>query len=185
LGCRHHMCTTGFIGGIRCGIRPEPTKTCGLPAPPMRWPRGSPANRRRKSPRPPFGPDGTERPLHRPKDPADQQAYDRGKQKGHPLKNLLVRNDTCPMCVLSRTCEGNASDQHLAELASFTLPSGRCLSQAKGFQGFFLPGITSCQPKKNPVAVNSPQRRRRRLVVSRPSACGVNPRVAGSNAIGW
>jgi DDE superfamily endonuclease len=51
---------------------------------------------------------------------------------------------------LSYTYEGKASDKSLAELAGYTLPPGSCLYQAKGFQGFFLPGITIVQPKKTP-----------------------------------
>ena len=58
--------------------------------------------------------------------------------------------ETCHVCCLSHTCEGKASDQSLAELAGYTLPPGSCLSQDKGFQGFFLPGITSVQPKQKP-----------------------------------
>jgi hypothetical protein len=30
----------------------------------------------------------------------------------------------------------------MAELAGYTLPPGSCLYQDKGFQGFYLPGIT-------------------------------------------
>ena len=54
------------------------------------------------------------------------------------------------MCFLSHTCEGNASDQSIAELSGDTLPPGRCLDQEKGFQGCFLPGITIFPPKKAP-----------------------------------
>jgi hypothetical protein len=51
---------------------------------------------------------------------------------------------------LSDTWEGNASDKSMAELAGYTLPPGSCLYQDKGFQGFFLPGITIFQPKNTP-----------------------------------
>jgi hypothetical protein len=51
---------------------------------------------------------------------------------------------------LSYTWEGKASDKSMAELAGYTLPAGSCLYQDKGFQGFFLPGITIVQPKKTP-----------------------------------
>jgi hypothetical protein len=59
-------------------------------------------------------------------------------------------NEICHICFLSHTYEGKASDKSLAELAGYTLPSGSCLYQDKGFQGFFLPRITICQPKKKP-----------------------------------
>jgi hypothetical protein len=54
------------------------------------------------------------------------------------------------VCFLSYTCEGKASDKSMAELAGYTLPPGSCLYQDKGFQGFYLPGITIFQPKKTP-----------------------------------
>ena len=59
-------------------------------------------------------------------------------------------HETCHVCFLSHTCEGKASDKSLAELAGYTLPAGSYLYQDKGFQGFFLPGITIVQPKKKP-----------------------------------
>ena len=54
------------------------------------------------------------------------------------------------MSFLSHTCEGKASDKSVAELAGYTCPPGSDLYQDKGFQGFFLPGITIVQPKKKP-----------------------------------
>jgi DDE superfamily endonuclease len=94
--------------------------------------------------------DGTERPIQRPQDPEEQEEYYSGKKKRHTLKNLLVINETCHISFLSYTYEGKASDKSLAELAGYTLPPGSCLYQDKGFQGFFLPGITIFQPKKKP-----------------------------------
>jgi hypothetical protein len=61
-----------------------------------------------------------------------------------------VINETCHICFLSITCEGKAADKSIAELAGYTLPPGSCLYQDKGFQGFFLYGITIVQPKKTP-----------------------------------
>ena len=52
---------------------------------------------------PPFWPDGTERPIHRPADPEEHQEYDSGKKTCHTLKNLLVINETCHVCFLSHT----------------------------------------------------------------------------------
>jgi DDE superfamily endonuclease len=54
------------------------------------------------------------------------------------------------VCFLSYTWEGKASDKSIAEQSGYTLPPGSCLYQDKGFQGFFLPGITIFQPKKTP-----------------------------------
>jgi DDE superfamily endonuclease len=61
-----------------------------------------------------------------------------------------VINERCQICFLSPTCEGNASAISLAEVAGYTLPPGSYLYQDKGFQGFFLSGITIFQPKKKP-----------------------------------
>jgi len=99
---------------------------------------------------PPCWHDGTERPIQRPKDPEEQEEYYSGKKKRHTLKNLLVINERCQIYFLSPTCEGKASDIGLAEAAGYTLPSGSCLYQDKGFQGFVLSGITIFQPKKKP-----------------------------------
>jgi hypothetical protein len=61
-----------------------------------------------------------------------------------------VITETCHVCFLSHTCEGKASDKSMAELTGSPLPPGSCLYQDKGFQGFFLHGITIVQPKKTP-----------------------------------
>jgi DDE superfamily endonuclease len=54
------------------------------------------------------------------------------------------------VCFLSATSEGKAHDKSLADLAGYTLPSGSCLYQDMGFQGFVLAGVTIVQPKKKP-----------------------------------
>jgi hypothetical protein len=95
---------------------------------------------------PPFWHDGTERPIHRPTDPEAQQEYDSGKKTCHTLKNLLVINETCYVCLLSHTAEGNASDKSLAEFAAYTVPPGSCLYQDKGFQGFCPQDVIIVQP---------------------------------------
>ena len=59
-------------------------------------------------------------------------------------------NETCHVCFLSHTYEGKASDKSMAERAGDTLPPGSCRYHEKGFQGFFLPGITIFQPKNTP-----------------------------------
>jgi DDE superfamily endonuclease len=62
-----------------------------------------------------------------------------------------VITETCHVCFLSHTYEGNASDKSVAELAGYTLPPGSCLDQEKGFQGFCLQNVTIVQPKKKPL----------------------------------
>jgi hypothetical protein len=54
------------------------------------------------------------------------------------------------MCFLSATYEGQVHDKSVADLAGYSLPPGRCLSQDMGFQGLRLNAITSIQPKKTP-----------------------------------
>ena len=81
------------------------------------------------------------------------------RRNAHTLKNLLVIDQTCHVCFLSHTCEGKASDKSIAELAGYTLPPGSCLYQDKGFQGFFLHGITIVQPKKTPRGGELPRLR--------------------------
>jgi DDE superfamily endonuclease len=51
---------------------------------------------------------------------------------------------------LSATYEGKANDKSLADLEGYRLPSGSCLYQDMGFQGFVLAGVTMVQPKKKP-----------------------------------
>jgi hypothetical protein len=99
---------------------------------------------------PPCWHDGTERPIHRPRDPEEQQEYYSGKKKCHTVKNLLVIDETCQICFLSATYEGKAHDKSLADLEGYRLPSGSCLYQDSGFQGFVLAGVTIAQPKKKP-----------------------------------
>ena len=59
-------------------------------------------------------------------------------------------NETCYVCLLSHTAEGNASDKSLAEFAAYTLPPGSCLYQDQGFQGFCPQDVIIVQPKKKP-----------------------------------
>jgi DDE superfamily endonuclease len=99
---------------------------------------------------PPFWHDGTERPIHRPTDPEDQQEYYSGKKTGHTVKNLLVIDESGHICFLSDTYEGKLHDKSLADLTGYPLPPGSCLYQDMGFQGFVLAGVTMVQPKKKP-----------------------------------
>jgi DDE superfamily endonuclease len=80
-----------------------------------------------------------------------------------------VINETCHVCVLSRTYEGKASDKSIAELAGDSLPPGSCLYQEKGFQGLFWYGITIFQPKKTPRGgeLTPPEKATNRRIASR------------------
>jgi DDE superfamily endonuclease len=117
---------------------------------------------------PPVGPEGTERPLHRPTAPEEQQAYYSGKKKGQTRKNLLVFTETCHVCFLSHTDEGKASEKSLAELAGSAWPPGSWLYQDKGVQGFCLQDVTIVPPKKTPPGgeLTPPEKARNRHISS-------------------
>ena len=104
--------------------------------------------------------DGTERPSHRPPDPEDQQAFSRGKKKGHTLTHRLVSEETCHRCFWSAPEEGKANETNLAALEGSTRPHGRGLSQERGSQGCILKGSTMAQPKTTPpgAALTPPEK---------------------------
>jgi hypothetical protein len=81
---------------------------------------------------------------------------DRGKKKRHTLKNLLLITETCHVCFLSSTCEGQASDKAIAEQAGYRLPPGSRLDQDQGCQGFYLPNVLRFQPQKKPCGRDLP-----------------------------
>ena len=99
---------------------------------------------------PPVWQDGTERPIHRPQDPEEQQESYSGKKKCHTIKYLLVIDEAWHRCFLSDTYEGKAHDKSPADLVGYILPVGSSLYQDLGFQGFILAGVTIVPPKKNP-----------------------------------
>ena len=117
---------------------------------------------------PPFWHEGTERPIHRPADPEDQEDYDSGKKKCQTINNLLVIDETCHMCFLSTTSEGKAHEKRLADLEGYTFPPGSCLSQDRGFQGYTCEGITVVQPKKTPPGgeLTPPEKAANRAIAS-------------------
>lgn len=94
--------------------------------------------------------DGTERAIPRPKDQEIQRFYYSGKRKSHTVKNVVIINERCKIILLTPTCEGKKNDKKVSDEAGFSLPSGSCLYQDTGFQGFALEGVTIMQPKKKP-----------------------------------
>jgi len=64
---------------------------------------------------PPFWHEGTERPLHRPRDPEEQQEYSRGKTTCQTINTLLVIDATGQLCFLSAPYEGKANAQSRAD----------------------------------------------------------------------
>ncbi|MEI7903539.1 MAG: transposase family protein [bacterium] len=94
--------------------------------------------------------DGTERPINRPSDPADQTANYSGKKKQHTVKNNVIIDNDCRIIFLTDTVEGKKHDKKLADETGYTLPAGSILVQDTGFQGFTLDDVLILQPKKKP-----------------------------------
>ena len=111
---------------------------------------------RRRSPRhhtpsgPPFGHDGTERPLPRPQDATAQKRCYSGKKTRHMLKNLLLINGALRILVLSETHPGSVHDKRIADTTPYPLPAGSQLLQDVGFQALTLDGVDIIQPTKKP-----------------------------------
>ena len=94
--------------------------------------------------------DGTERPIHRPKDSQDQRTHYSGKKKQHTVKNNVIIDDTCKILLLTPTHEGKKHDKRIADEAGYAFPEGSTLYQDTGFQGFCPEGVFVVQPKKKP-----------------------------------
>ena len=94
--------------------------------------------------------DGTERAIPRPKDQEIQRFYYSGKRKMHTVKNIVIITEQCKIVLLTLTCEGKKNDKKVSDESGFSLPTGSCLYQDTGFQGFALEGVTIVQPKKKP-----------------------------------
>ena len=76
--------------------------------------------------------DGTERPINRPLEKADQKNYYSGKKKQHTVKNNVVISADCKVQFLTDTAEGKKHDKRLADEAGYTLPEGSTLYQDTG-----------------------------------------------------
>ena len=101
--------------------------------------------------------DGTERAIPRPKDQEIQRFYYSGKQKRHTIKNVVIINEQRKIVLLTLTCEGKKHDKKVSDEAGFELPSGSCLYQDTGFQGFALEDVIIVQPKKKPKGMELTQ----------------------------
>jgi hypothetical protein len=97
-----------------------------------------------------FFQDGTERPIQRPKNPEIQEMYYSGKKKRHCIKNNVLVDRRAKIILLTPTDAGTKHDKKIADETNLVLPTGSCLCQDTGFQGFALPDVTIIQPKKKP-----------------------------------
>jgi hypothetical protein len=82
---------------------------------------------------PPFCHDGTERPIPRPKDAAEQKSYYSGKKKGHRVKNLLLVNAALLILFLSDTYEGSAHDKRIADTTPYHCRRAAVCCRISGF----------------------------------------------------
>lgn len=99
-----------------------------------------------------FAREGTERRIHRPKDPDRKKRFFRGKDGEHTVKNGVARglfdhpvNDGSP------TRAGRKPDKKIVDEEHVTVPVGSDLDQDTGFQGFTGPEGTLHRPKKKPT----------------------------------
>ena len=99
---------------------------------------------------PPFSYDGTERRLERPQDPAEQTRCDRGKNKCHTVKNVLLINAALMILFLSDTYGGRVHDQRIADTTPYPVPAGSRLLQDLGFLAFTLDQVEVLMPTKQP-----------------------------------
>ncbi|MBW4466400.1 MAG: transposase family protein, partial [Pegethrix bostrychoides GSE-TBD4-15B] len=95
--------------------------------------------------------DGTERPINRPTDNDEQQAYFSGKKKTHTLNNNLISQRGGKVVYLSDTYEGSVHDKLICDLEGHEFPDSSKLWQDKGYQGYAPAGVTIMQPKKKPA----------------------------------
>src|SRR5689334_15154853 len=105
---------------------------------------------RRHAGPPPFAPDGTERRIVRPQDPAEQKESYSGKKKDHTVKNVLLVNVLLIILFLSNTYGGRTHDLRIAEATPYPLPAGSGLLQDLGFLSFTLPEVEILMPTKKP-----------------------------------
>ena len=68
---------------------------------------------------PPVGHDGTERRVGRPHDPTEPTRYDRGKNKCHTVKNVLLINAVLTILFLRETYAGRPHDTWMAEATPY------------------------------------------------------------------
>jgi hypothetical protein len=87
-------------------------------------------------------------PSRAPQDATAQKTCDRGKQRRHMLKNLLLVNRALRVLFLRETHPGRVHDKRLADTTPSPLPAGSQLRQDLGFQAFTLDGVDIIPPTK-------------------------------------
>ena len=94
--------------------------------------------------------DGSERPIRRPKNPADRKRDYSGKKKAHRKKNLLVTRER-EVVYLGPTSPGSVHDKKLADESGLCFPPESWVLEDSGFQGYEARGAgRTLRPKKKP-----------------------------------
>jgi len=95
--------------------------------------------------------DGTERPVRRPKDTAQQKERYSGKKKRHSVKNTIISDpSTKKVILLGKTQPGKMHDKKMAEEDDLKFPEGSYLLKDSGYQGYEPNGVSCLAPKKKP-----------------------------------
>jgi hypothetical protein len=129
---------------------------------------------------PPVGHDGPERRLERPQEPLEQTRWDRGKNRCHTGKNVLLINAALTSLFLRETSAGSTHDTRMAEATPYPLPAGSRLLQELGFLACTLAHVEIILPTKKPRgrALRRVQKAaNRRLARRRVRIAPVNSRV--------
>lgn len=99
-------------------------------------------------------PDGTERPIQRPKNYQKQKDCYSGKKKFHTKKNLIIGDEKKRIAYLGKTVNGKEHDYSIfkREFDPKTIPKKIALWMDKGFIGIKkdYPGADVVMPKKKP-----------------------------------
>jgi hypothetical protein len=93
--------------------------------------------------------DTTERPIPRPVDEDDQQAYYSGKKKGHTVKNAVLINTLSMVVFLGLSVAGRIHDKKLAD-SQYAVEGIAALWQDTGYQGYAPAQVSVYQPIKKP-----------------------------------
>ena len=93
--------------------------------------------------------DGSERPIHRPKNKDDQKGDHSGKKKAHRKKNLLLSSEK-RVVYLGPTSPGSVHDMKLADENGLTYPPDALVVKDRAFQGYEPPECDTLQPRKKP-----------------------------------
>lgn len=103
----------------------------------------------RRTEKPKYIIDGTERRRQRPKDAVKQALHYSGKKKVHSDKNLvIVQASSTRVGYLSPTHPGKTRDKKVADVEHIRYPRNAKLYKDTGFQGYEPKQTRTYQPKK-------------------------------------